>query len=152
VEFALYATVLLTLLAGTVDIGYELYLAFQLDNAVNAGAQYVMNNAAMVSSSPSTLNTNTASVVANLNGTGWATATVNVNNANDTTGCYCPTGSPGNWSWGTAVSCGSTCTGGGVGGQFVTITGSRSVTPMFPAFSFVQSGGSIKRSVLIETQ
>ena len=151
IEFAIYSTVILILLAGTVDIGLELYTEFQLDNAVNAGVQYVMNNAAEVGTSPSTLSSTAQSLVANLNGTSWATATVNVNNSNDSSGCYCPTGTPGNWSWGGAVSCGSTCSGSGVGGQFVTISASRSISPLFPAFSFVRNG-SVSRYALIETQ
>jgi Flp pilus assembly protein TadG len=155
IEFALYSTAVLIVLAGTVDLGRALYIEFQLDTAVNAGAQYVMNNAAEVGTAPSTLNSNTTSLVENLNGSGWATATVNVNNSNDTTGCYCPTGTSGNWSWGSSVSCGSTCSGGGVGGQFVTITANptQSFTPLFPtsAFSFLRTG-TISRSVLVETQ
>jgi len=151
VEFAICATVLLTILAGTVDIGLLLYTDFQLDTAVNAGAQYAVNNAAMVGSGPSTLNTEISNIVNNLNGTSWATSTVNVNNSNDTTGCYCPSGLPGSWSWGTTVTCGSSCTGGGIGGQFVTITANRSVSPLFPTFGFVQNG-TISRSVLVETQ
>ena len=150
-EFAICATVLLTILAGTVDIGLLLYTDFQLDTAVNAGAQYAVNNAAMVSSNPGTLNTEISNVVNNLNGAGWATSTVNVNNSNDTTGCYCPSGSPGSWNWGTTVTCGSSCAGGGIGGQFVTITGNRSVSPLFPTFGFVQNG-TISRNVLVETQ
>ena len=128
-----------------------LYTDFQLDTAVNAGGQYAVNNAAMVGSNPSTLNTEISNIVNNLNGTGWATSTVNVNNSNDTTGCYCPSGSPGSWSWGTTVTCGSSCTGGGIGGQFVTITANRSVSLLFPTFGFVQNG-TISRSVLVETQ
>lgn len=150
-EFALYSTLILVVLAGTLDLGMELYTEFQLDNAVNAGAQYVMNNAALVGTSPSTLSSTTQSLVANSNGAGWATATVNVNNSNDSSGCYCPTGTPGNWTWGSKVSCGSSCSGSGVGGQFVTITASRPITPLFPAFTFVQSG-SVSRHALIETE
>ena len=118
---------------------------------MNAGAQYAVNNAAMVSSNPGTLNTEISNVVNNLNGAGWATSTVNVNNSNDTTGCYCPSGSPGSWNWGTTVTCGSSCAGGGIGGQFVTITGNRSVSPLFPTFGLVQNG-TISRNVLVETQ
>jgi hypothetical protein len=130
-----------------------LYTDFQLDTAVNAGAQYAVNNAGMVSSGPSTLNTEISNLVNNLNGTGWATSTVNVNNSNDTTGCYCPSGTPGNWSWGSAsTSCGSNCpSGGGLYGQFVTITANRNISPIFPTFGFVPNG-AISRSVLVETQ
>jgi Putative Flp pilus-assembly TadE/G-like len=108
-------------------------------------------NAAMIGTNPSTLNTEISNIVNNLNGTGWATSTVNVNNSNDTTGCYCPSGSPGSWSWGATVTCGSSCTGGGIGGQFVTITANRSVSSVFPTFGYVQNG-TITRSVLVETQ
>jgi Flp pilus assembly protein TadG len=151
VEFAIFGTILLTIFAGTVDIGVELYTDFQLDTAVNAGAQFAVNNASIVGSNPSTLNTDITSIVNNLNGTGSATSTVNVNNSNDSSHCYCPTGSPGNWTWGGTVTCGSSCTGGGMGGQFVTITASTTITSMFPSFGFVQSG-TISRSVLVETQ
>ena len=61
-----------------------------LDAAVSAGAQYAENNAAMAASNPSTLSTNVSTIVDNVNGTGWATSTVNVNNSNDATNCYCP--------------------------------------------------------------
>lgn len=148
VEFAICATIFLTILAGTIDIGLTLYTDFQLDTAVNAGAQYTLNNTAMVGSNPSTLSSNILSIVNDLNGTG--TNTVNVNNSNDGTHCYCPSGSPGNWSWGSAVACGSTCNSG-VAGQFVAITASRTITSIFPAFGFVPNS-TISRSVLVETQ
>jgi Flp pilus assembly protein TadG len=151
VEFVICSTIFVTILAGTVDIGLLLYTDFQLDTAVNAGAQYAVNNAVMVGSGPSTLSTEISSIVNNLNGTGWATSTINVNNSNDSTGCYCPSGSPGNWSWGGTVACASSCTGGGIGGQFVTITANRSVSPLFPTFGFVPND-TISRSVLVETQ
>jgi len=151
VEFAICSTILLTILAGTIDIGLMLYTDFQLDAAVSAGAQYAVNNAAMVGSSPSTLNSNISSIVNNINGSSWATSTINVNNSNDGTHCYCPSGSPGNWTWGSTVTCGSSCTGGGVGGQFVTITANRSISPIFSSFGFVPNG-TISRSVLVETQ
>lgn len=151
IEFAIYATVFLMIVAATVDIGLLLFTNSELDAAVSVGAQYAANNAAMVSSNPSGLATNISALVDNANGTGWATSTVDVNNGNDSTGCYCPTGTPGNWSWGSAATCGSACAGSGIAGQFVTITASRSVSPLFPTFGFVQSG-TISRSALVETQ
>ena len=151
VEFAICSTIFLTILAGTIDIGLMLYTDFQLDAAVSAGAQYAVNNAAMVGSSPSTLNSNISSIVNNINGSSWATSTINVNNSNDGTHCYCPSGSPANWTWGSTVTCGSSYTGGGVGGQFVTITANRNISPIFSSFGFVPNG-TISRSVLVETQ
>ncbi len=151
IEFAVYATVFLMITAATVDIGLLLFTQSELDAAVSAGAQYAANSTAMVASNPSGLNANISNIVDNANGAGWATSTVNVNNSNDTTGCYCPTGSPGSWSWGSTATCGSACGGGGEAGQFVTITASRSVSPIFSAFGFVQNG-TISRSALVETQ
>ncbi|MGH7059322.1 MAG: TadE/TadG family type IV pilus assembly protein [Stellaceae bacterium] len=150
IEFALLSTVFLILLAGVVDVGSLIYTMSKLDAAVSAGAQYAENNAALVAANPSGLSTDIGNVVNDTNGTGWATSAVDVNNGNDATGCYCPTGSPGNWSWGGAVSCQSAC-GGGIAGQFVTITASRNFTPMFPSFGFVQNG-AISRSAIVETQ
>jgi Flp pilus assembly protein TadG len=152
IEFALCAAALLVVLAGTADIGRLLYTASQLDAAVSAGAQYAANNAVRVASDAAGLSTDISNVVANANGSSWATAAVNVNNGNDASGCYCPSGSPGSWSWGSAKTCGSSCSGGsGVAGQFVTIAASRNLTSMFPALGLI-SGGAVTRYAMVETQ
>ena len=151
IEFAIYAMVFLMIVAATVDIGLLMFTGAQLDAAVSAGAEYAVNNATLVTSNPSGLNTNIANIVNNAIGTSWATSTVNVNNSNDSTHCYCPTGTPGNWTWGSTVTCGSACAGGGIGGQFVTITASRAVSPLFPTFGFV-ANGTLTRNALVETQ
>ena len=154
IEFAIYALVFLMIVAATVDIGLLMFTGAQLDAAVSAGAEYAVNQplpSAMVTSNPSGLNTNISNIVNNAIGTGWATSTVNVNNGNDSTHCYCPTGTPGNWTWGSTVTCGSACAGGGIGGQFVTITASRAVSPLFPTFGFV-ANGTLTRNALVETQ
>jgi Flp pilus assembly protein TadG len=150
IEFAIVATVFLVILAGTVDVGLLMYDASQLDAAVTAGAKYAANNAAMVASSPSTLSSDITTIVENLNGTN--SATVNVNNSNDSTGCYCPSGTPTNsWSWGSTQTCGASCTGSGVAGQFVTVVANLSVSPLFPTFGFVQNG-TLSRSAVVETK
>ncbi len=127
IEFAIYGMVFLMIVAATVDIGLLIFTGSQLDAAVSAGAEYAVNYGALVASNPSGLNTSISGIVNNAVGTGWATSTINVNNGNDSTHCYCPTGTPGNWIWGSTVTCGSACAGGGIGGQFVTITASRAV-------------------------
>ena len=143
IEFAVYATVFLMITAATVDIGLLLFTQSELDAAVGAGAQFAAHGDATAAS--------IAAIVDNANGAGWASSTVSVNNS-DATGCYCPTGSPGSWSWGSTGSYGAQCpSGNGVYGQFVTITASRSVSPIFSAFGFVQAG-TISRSALVETQ
>ena len=90
IEFAIYAMVFLMIVAATVDIGLLLFTQSQLDAAVSAGAEYAANNAALVASNPSGLNTNISNIVNNANGTGWATSTVNVNNGNDSTQLLLP--------------------------------------------------------------
>lgn len=151
VEFALLASLFMIIVAGTADFGYWIYAASELTAAVSAGSQYAANNSAMVATNPSGLATAISTVVNNANGTGWATSTVNVNNGS--TNCYCPTGTPGNWTWGAAVTCGSACAGGGVAGQFVTITASLSstVSAQFPTYNLTYSG-PISRSAIVETQ
>ena len=171
IEFALVAMMFLIIVAGTVDLGMLIYTEEEIDAAVAAGAEYAEANAANVNStSGSNLATAIASVVANANGNNWASSGVCVNNgatgmANGGTApttCsgtaddyYCPSlpsgSSPPSWSWGSAATAGSSCTGGGIAGKFVAITASRSVSPLFPAFGFVQNG-TISQSVLVETE
>jgi hypothetical protein len=150
VEFAFCSTILLTAVAGTVDIGLLFYTEFELDTAVNAGAQYAVNNAAMVGSNQSGLTSEITNIVNTLDSLA-SPPTVGVNNS-DTTGCYCPTGTPPNWTWGSTGTCGNSCpSGSGIYGQFVTITASQNISPIFTAFGFVSSG-TVSRSVLVETQ
>jgi TadE-like protein len=68
IEFGICATIFLTAVSGTVDIGLLLYTEFELDTAANAGAQYAVNNPAMVGGGPSALNTEISNPVNNLNG------------------------------------------------------------------------------------
>jgi Flp pilus assembly protein TadG len=152
VEFALLASLFMIIVAGTADFGYWIYAASELTAAVSAGSQYAANNGAMVAKDPSGLATAISTVVNSANGAGWAISTVNVNNGSSTN-CYCPTGTPGNWTWGSAVACGSACAGGGVAGQFVTITASPSsaVSALFPTYNLTYSG-TISRSAIVETQ
>jgi Flp pilus assembly protein TadG len=168
VEFAIFAIVFLILLAGTIDIGNVLFTEFELDSAVAAGAQAAAVNTAQVNSTQGASLANAiATTVANANGAGWASVTVVVNNgpaasiSNGSTSSggnasaadsyYCLTGTPGNWSWGGAVTAGSTCTGNIKAGQFVTITAQRTVSSFFPKFGFVPNG-PIVQAAAVETQ
>src|SRR5579863_7528850 len=128
-EFALLMPVFVILLAGTVDIGGVVTTKFRLDTAVAAASNYVLVNASQVNSTNgATLASNLASVVTTSDTTTTANGTVVVNNgptvtvasgAQSSSGtaananlCYCPTGTTSNLSWGSAVTCGSTCTSG----------------------------------------
>jgi Flp pilus assembly protein TadG len=150
VEFAFFLPFFVLVLAGTSDLWYLIYTASQLSAAVSAGTLYAANNATLVATSPATLQGNIQRIVANVNGTSWATSTVVVNNG-DATHCYCPTGSPGNWTWGAAMACGDACSRGGTAGQFVTITASHPLSPLFPTFGLTDNS-TISRSALVETQ
>jgi Flp pilus assembly protein TadG len=165
IEFAIYGTVFLMIVAATVDIGLALFTQSELDAAVSAGAQYAASGSANVNSTNgASLATLIANIVTGANGTDWADSTVVVNNgptvtvtggSSSSSGTaanadhqYCPTGSPGAWTWGSEdpASCAL-----GVPGKFVTITASHNFSPIFSNFGFVPSG-TISRSALIETQ
>jgi Flp pilus assembly protein TadG len=169
VEFALILPVFGVLLAGVVDLGNVLYTRFRLDSAVAAAADYVEVNASSVSSTGgATLASNAATIAQSSQGSGWANASVIINNGpsstissgNTTVGgtaanadsCYCPTYTTGNTTWGGAVSCGSACpTTSTTAGKFVTITASRTYTPVFSTYGIVQNG-TISSSATVETQ
>ena len=52
IEFAIYALVFMMIVAATVDIGLLLFTTSELDAAVSAGAEYAVNNAALVAATP----------------------------------------------------------------------------------------------------
>ena len=128
-------------LAGVVDVGSVMYTMSELDAAVSAGAQYAENNAALVTTNRRH-STDIGNVVNDTNGTGWATSAVDVNNGNDATGCYCPTGTPGSWSWGGAVSCQATAAAAASPASSVTITASRSFSRCFRRSALSGTGRS----------
>jgi Flp pilus assembly protein TadG len=170
VEMALVTPVFCLLLAGTIDIGGVLYTKFKLDAAVNAGANYAQVNAANVSSANGpTLAANIATIVETSQGSAWANNTVVVNNgpsvtvtggsssssgtASNADVCYCPSGTPGSVTWGTSVTCGTTCAGTDTGyaGKFVTITATHQYSPIFSTYGIVQND-TISASVAVQVQ
>ncbi len=168
-EFALMAPILSTLLIGTVDAAQMFVAELQLSAALNAGANYaIVNESSTNSTAGATLATAIATIVGNLNGNGWASGTVVVNNGptvafsggtNTASGTaanadyyYCIAGSPGSWNWGTAqgsntVSCGSNQP---TAGKFVTITATRAVNPVILGLNF--GDGKITQSVAVQVQ
>ncbi len=168
VEFALILPVFGLLLAGVVDLGNVLYTRFRLDSAVSAAADYVEVHAASVSSTGgAALASNAATIVQSSQGANWANASVVINNgptatinngtsssggtATNADSCYCPTYTAGATSWGAAVTCGSACGAGSSAGKFVTITASRTYTPVFSTYGIVQAG-AISTSATVRTQ
>jgi Flp pilus assembly protein TadG len=168
VEFALIVPILALILAGASDFGGALYAKFALDDAVSAAANYAVINAASVSStSGASLATNLATIIGSAHSTNYATGTVVVNNgptATITAGvvtssgtaanadlCYCPTKAGSVVTWGSSVTCSSTCSGGGIAGKFVTIVTNRTYTPMFASYGLIKNG-AIAASAVVETQ
>jgi Flp pilus assembly protein TadG len=168
VEFAFIAPLLALLLAGVADLGNVLYLRFRLDSAVSAASNYVLVNAASVSSTGgATLASNAATIVQGSQGSSWANAVVVVNagpTATVTNGalalggapepadsCYCPTYSAGSIAWGAATSCTTTCASGATAGKYVTISASRAASPLFTSYGIVKNG-QISTSATVRTQ
>ena len=170
VEFAFIVPVFLILLMGAVDISQMLLAYYRLDQAVAAGAQYAVLNASNVNSTNgSSLASNIANVVANANGTASANDTVVVNNgpavtvtngsssssgtASNADSCYCPTGSPPTWTWGSSKTCSSNCDGGVVGqsGKYVTVTASVAYTPILKIYTFINNS-TLTQSAAVRTQ
>jgi Flp pilus assembly protein TadG len=156
-EFGLIAPTFVLVFAGVVDLGNAFYTWTKLEQALALGANYALMNKGEVNpTNGQTLANNVATMVATSNpGPPWASATVVVNDGPTATvtnngtpassgtaanagSYYCLTGSPANWTWGTAYSNnGTACTDGSQPGQFVTITVSYSFTPFFPGYHFI---------------
>jgi Flp pilus assembly protein TadG len=170
VEFALVTPVFCLLLAGILDLGGALYTKFKLDAAVTAGANFAQVNAANVSSTNGqSLASNIATIVETSQGSSWADDGVVVNNGPATTVsggspsnsgtatnadvCYCPTGTPGSFTWGSSVTCGNACPGTNTGyaGKFVTITATHQYTPIFASYGIVQND-TITASAAVQVQ
>jgi Flp pilus assembly protein TadG len=166
VEFAMMAPVLMILFIGIIDCAQAFLVEMKLASAVAAGAQYVVDNATSVSSANGAgLASSAAGIVGNINGNGWASGTVVINNgptstfsggtaspsgtASNADSCYCLSGSPGSWAWGSAATCGSACTTS-VAGKFVTITASRTLTPFFSHFFVLPR--SVTQNIVVEVQ
>lgn len=170
VEFALIAPTLILVLVGLIDLGGMIYTRFQLDAALNAGANYAMVNAASVNStsgaglastlaglvsSGQTTNGNNSSITVNSGPTasssGGTVTTGGTASAADS--CYCPTGAASSSvTWGTAQTCGATCTGGGYAGKFVLLSASVNYSPIFSGYGIVSASGTITSSSLVQVQ
>ena len=168
IEFAMLAPVYLIVLVGAVDIGGMLYKSYQLEQAVAAGAEYAAVNAANVNgTNGATLATSIAGIVANANGSASANDTVVVNNgptetvtngtpssggtAANANNCYCPTGSPPNWVWGSSQTCSDSCPNGSVAGKFVTITASAAYTPLLTTYGLLKNG-TLTQNATVQVQ
>jgi Flp pilus assembly protein TadG len=178
VEFALLAPTFVLLFAGIVDLGNALWTWCRLEEAVAAGTSFALVNGGVSANDVNSVNGQSlASDIANIvsnsaivgSYTTPADVTVVVNNGPATTitsgvssnsgtatfadsyYCLTMTGSPPTLSWGSAVASGSTCTGGGTSGKFVTVTASYNFTPFFASYAFV-TNGAITAIAVVQTK
>jgi Flp pilus assembly protein TadG len=168
VEMALVAPMLMTLMAGIVDFARAYYDEIILSASVAAAAQYALLNVASINStSAASLAATLSGIVANSNANAWANVTVTVNDGATSTvtngvttasgtaananSCYCPTGSPPNWVWGSATACGSTCAGGTLAGKFVTIAGSKVFSAIFIDYGLI-GNITLQQNMIVQAQ
>ena len=165
VEFSLLLPVFCLLLVGIVDFGGAVYAKFRLNSAVSAGSNFAIVNASNVSAaSGPALATSIANIMGLSSTSASTSATIVVNNgptaarsgsstlasgtASNADSCYCPTLSGTSVTWGATKTCGSTCTGGGVAGKFVSIVAQQSYTPSFSNYNIVHNNTITSRAVV----
>lgn len=168
IEFAFIVPIFAILFTGVVDISQMLYAYYQLDQAVAAGSQYAVLNAANVTSTTgAALASSIATVVENANGTAWTDDTIVVNDGPTVTvtngtaaasgtaanadNYYCLTGSQNSWSWGTGYSTQTNCSGGGTAGKYVTITASYNYVPLVAIYQ-VFTNTTLNQSAAVRVQ
>jgi Flp pilus assembly pilin Flp len=167
-EFALLAPVFLVILAGIVDIGTLLHTQYRLNAAIAAGSNYALVNGQDISQDEGAkLAMNIAKVLVGETPAASSESTVVVNNMTQVqvsggvattaampgsgSACYCPARTDGEVDWGSAQTCGSVCTGGGVAGKFVLISISKPYAPMFGGYGMTDAG-QITVSAVVQGQ
>lgn len=164
VEFAMLAPIFGLIFAAAADFGGIVSTKLTLENTVSAAANYALVNAASVTSgSASSLASSVATIASN----GWADATVTVNagptrtkspsgtgssgSSTPADSCYCPSKGSSGVIWGGSVTCGSSCSGGGLAGKFVAIAAQHAYTPLFIGYGLVQQG-QVRVRAVVQTQ
>ncbi len=120
IEFGLIASFLSLLLIAVTDLGMGFWQKTQVGNAARAGAQYAIAKGWNQS----------AITTAVTSATGLSTIQAS---PTPTQSCGCPNVSSGI----TAATCGTSCTGGGTAGTYVTVSAQASYSTLFtyPGFS-----------------
>jgi Flp pilus assembly pilin Flp len=156
-EFAMLAPVFIVILAGVVDVGTLLHTKYRLNAAIAAGSNFALVNGQDISEDDGAdLALNIAKVLAGEQPMSSSNSMIIVNNMTqlqvtggiassasmpgDGDACYCPSRVNGVLTWGSELSCGSACGGGGVAGKFVQIEISRPYTPMFGGYGLTDAG------------
>ena len=115
IEFGLVGTMLSLLLLGLIDFGMGYWEQMQVGNAARAGGQYAIFNG--WSSAGITTAVTSATSLSAISATPAPAQS-----------CGCPSASAGI----TAATCGSSCTGGGTAGTYVTVKAQASYSTIFP--------------------
>jgi Flp pilus assembly protein TadG len=113
-EFGMVGTMLTLLLLGGIDFGMGYWEQIQVGNAVRAGGDYAILNGWNQSGIKTAVTsaTSLSSIAAT---------------PSPTESCGCPSTSSGI----TTATCGSSCTGGGTAGTYVTVNAQASYSPIF---------------------
>ena len=155
-------------IGGVIDIGRAISMEFNLSNGVSAATNFALNKPSssvgpLTSSNAQTYANDLVNIVASTYSTGWANATVVVNNsltatitnggAISTTGSttnansfYCPTGSVKvGITWGSSyTSAGTSCsTGGPVSGQYIVLSATKSFTALILPASIMSNSFTV---------
>ncbi len=118
IEFALIGSALAFLLMAATDLALAIYANTEIGNAARAGAEYAARNPASYTN---------AGISAAAKAATNATLLIGVTTT-PTTYCGCATASGV-----TTQTCGSTCSGGGTTGTYVSVKESASYSPIFAA-------------------
>jgi Flp pilus assembly protein TadG len=172
VEFALLSPLFCLILAAAIDLGGALYTQSGLNAAVSAGANYALVNAAAANStSGASLAGSISALVTGSQSAHWANSSIVVNDGPtsstvvSTTGstttpggtssnadsCYCPTHGSSGLSWGSATTCGSTCSDGNPSGKFISVSANRVYIPFFPIYNLI-GNDTISSSMVVQVQ
>jgi len=146
-ELGLAAPVLVTMCIAIADFSFVYHKELQLSSVLTAGAEYAFNKGQ--SESGTTLSTDVTNFVQAITGVTLSSVTSSVNGGNVAADYYCVTGYPATYSG--PYSSGATCTDGSTAGQFISITGSFTYTPIFsPNKKFLP--GTFTQSVIVRLQ
>jgi len=172
VEFALVAPVFCLLMVAAIDFGAAGFTRFNITSAVSsataaalvrsddvtaaAGAGLASSLANLMTTQDAAFRPTSVEVVVN-NGpkavvTNGGSPALSGTAANADS-CYCPQKSGTTITWGSAQTCGNSCTGGGKAGKFVQIVARRTYTPLFPvAADLFMPGGALRVDAIVQVQ
>lgn len=146
-ELGLVSPILITMLVGVSDFSIVYHKQLQLSSALLAGSEYAQNKGQ--SETGTTLSNDVANFVQTISNVTLSSVTSSVNGGLIATDYYCVSGNPATYTG--PYSNGALCTDGSTAGQFISISGSYTYTPIFRANrAFLP--GTFTQSVIIRLQ